>query len=594
MRMLRQRRELAGNICLVVFAAFLFMVVFGGIGASAAEASPSVTWTPDQSAGTSSSNPASITDDKLHFTISPITSEDFSTIFAQIKLGNTVLKTVYANDFTIESTVYEQTYQQVYKVAYDISQIPGFAVNTVYEIAFTIDGVVYDSVYVKKVYQPPEPPPDDIDDGGGGGGGGGGAVVEQPATPTPSEDGSVDLSGAVETKTTTTASGGKAVEVTIKPQELAKAIEAASANQVFKVEVREVVAEAKVNAPGDGFVAMAEKGATLQVASSVAKINIPAAVIPVAQIAKELGVQAKDVVVEVKMAKADAAVTAQIKSAAESNQQVIGEPIEFAITLKAAGTQREIKSFGSTYVSREVALPPSVNTNKTTAVVWENGVMRPVPTLFTRDAGGKVKAVIMSRTNSVYAFVQTDKTFVDVEKHWSKEFVNILASKLIIEGKTKDAFAPNDQITRAEFATLLVKALGLPAGGKADFTDVPSSAWYAGYVGAAVEAGIVSGYTDNTFKPNANISRQDMAVMISNALAAAGKAEKVTAVDSKLAKFADSAQIASYAKESVAKAVQAGIITGRSADSFAPKANATRAEGATMIRHMLVRAGLMQ
>jgi hypothetical protein len=220
--------------------------------------------------------------------------------------------------------------------------------------------------------------------------------------------------------------------------------------------------------------------------------------------------------------------------------------------------------------------------------------MRPVPTLFTRDAGGKVKAVIMSRTNSVFALVQTDKAFTDVEKHWSKEFVNTLASKLIIEGKTKDAFAPNDQITRAEFATLLVKALGLPAGGKADFTDVPSSAWYAGYVGAAVEAGIVSGYTDNTFKPNANISRQDMAVMISNALAAAGKAEKVTDVDSKLAKFADSTQIASYAKESVAKAVQAGIITGRSADLFVPKANATRAEGATMIKQMLVRAGLMQ
>ncbi|MEL7564773.1 MAG: S-layer homology domain-containing protein [Dehalobacterium sp.] len=205
-------------------------------------------------------------------------------------------------------------------------------------------------------------------------------------------------------------------------------------------------------------------------------------------------------------------------------------------------------------------------------------------------------AIEFSTTHfSKYAVVAYEKaeevpTFKDIANHWAKADIEFMAGKGIIKGISATEFAPNNPITRAEFAALLVRALGLEAdtGYALSFTDVSKSKWYYGEVAAAFKAGVVEGTSATTFAPNANITREQMAAMITRAMAEAGKAIDMTdaQVQEKLAKFKDAANIASWAQAEVAKAVEFGIIEGRTADTFVAKANATRAEGAVMIKRM--------
>jgi hypothetical protein len=157
-------------------------------------------------------------------------------------------------------------------------------------------------------------------------------------------------------------------------------------------------------------------------------------------------------------------------------------------------------------------------------------------------------------------------------------------------------FAPDNKVTRAEFATIIVKALGLtPDASKASFSDVRAGAWYAGAVGAAAEAGIIKGYANGTFKPNAYVTREEVAAMVVQALKVAGQDTAVTdaEITQHLAQFKDGAKIASWAKSAVAAAAKYGIIKGDNKGAFTPVNNSTRAESAVMVKKMLTKAGFI-
>jgi 2',3'-cyclic-nucleotide 2'-phosphodiesterase / 3'-nucleotidase / 5'-nucleotidase len=175
--------------------------------------------------------------------------------------------------------------------------------------------------------------------------------------------------------------------------------------------------------------------------------------------------------------------------------------------------------------------------------------------------------------------------FKDVPaSHWAASYINGLAAKGVISGKSADTFAPNAVITRAEFASLLTKALGLKATSPASFKDVPAAAWYADAVAAAYQNKLVSGLSADTFAPGQSITREQMAVMTKLALdLRAGKTITSTAG----ATFKDAGSISGWAQSAVAVAADKGIIAGRTDGSFAPKATATRAEAAKVISKLL-------
>jgi len=175
--------------------------------------------------------------------------------------------------------------------------------------------------------------------------------------------------------------------------------------------------------------------------------------------------------------------------------------------------------------------------------------------------------------------------FTDIIGHWAEKDINDMATKGIVSGVTATTFEPDRSITRAEFAALMARALKLSAGNtESVFADVANDAWYAKEVSAAAAAGLIVGY-DGNFRPNDTITREEMAVVIMKAYAFLGK----TASSGQIDKFADKDTISDWAVNYVDQAVSTGMISGMSADTFAPKENATRAQVTSLIKRLLSR-----
>ncbi len=185
-------------------------------------------------------------------------------------------------------------------------------------------------------------------------------------------------------------------------------------------------------------------------------------------------------------------------------------------------------------------------------------------------------------------------TFTDVKNHANKTAIEALASRGIINGMSKDTFAPNKTMTRTEFAAIVTRALGLPAKDTKAFTDVPSSKWYAGYIGAANSSGIVNGVGSGKFNPDGTITRQEAAVMVARAAKLCGLDTEMDAGATKdvLAQFGDYRSVASWAKESLAFCYYTNILD-QSALKIEPTKAILRYEIAQMLYNMLVTAELI-
>ncbi|MGI6605214.1 MAG: S-layer homology domain-containing protein [bacterium] len=174
------------------------------------------------------------------------------------------------------------------------------------------------------------------------------------------------------------------------------------------------------------------------------------------------------------------------------------------------------------------------------------------------------------------------KTFDDLGSvTWAKKPIEVLASAGILRGVSDAEFAPQAEISRADFLYYLVRTLGLRASFEENFKDVDSSAYYCKEIGIAKELGITDGTGDNNFSPNASITRQDMMVLAEKALRLSGKLE-VQGTASDLDEFADKHLIASYAVDSIAALVKEELVKG-SDNKINPLDITTRAEAAVLL-----------
>jgi len=168
-----------------------------------------------------------------------------------------------------------------------------------------------------------------------------------------------------------------------------------------------------------------------------------------------------------------------------------------------------------------------------------------------------------------------NSNFHDVPSdHWCYNAVSVLTQAGVVSGYPYGSFGASDEITRAEFTKLVCTTFGIPQS-EADFADVPSDAWFNGYVGGATKFGIVAGYGD-TFGSYDHITRQDAAVIIYRAL----KNEGI--VLSGNANFEDYMDISLYALTAVGALNEYGIMVG-DGSNFNPKNDITRAEAAQLI-----------
>ncbi|MCR8657013.1 S-layer homology domain-containing protein [Paenibacillus sp. T3-5-0-4] len=212
--------------------------------------------------------------------------------------------------------------------------------------------------------------------------------------------------------------------------------------------------------------------------------------------------------------------------------------------------------------------------------VGENGALEYV--------GGKViNGYIVADVNhfSHYAALEYDKIYTDVAAtFWASDVIKQLSAKHIITGINDTQYAPLRDVSRAEFAALIVRSLQLKSSVQPIFNDVSVSKWYANDIAAAYEAGIITGYDGNRFAPEASITRQEMAVMMLRAYEyASGQKVEISPSDN----FTDQDQISTWAKAAVNAIHSIGIIEGNNGNIFNPQGNLNRAESAKVIFELL-------
>ncbi|WP_339207823.1 carbohydrate binding domain-containing protein [Paenibacillus sp. FSL K6-3182] len=185
--------------------------------------------------------------------------------------------------------------------------------------------------------------------------------------------------------------------------------------------------------------------------------------------------------------------------------------------------------------------------------------------------------VFMMLTSSLPAVSAATATDEKGTAHWGEKVLEKWISKGMLSGYPDGSLQPDRQVTRAEFTKLVHAIFQFEAKGSNTFTDVAADAWYSKQVAAALEAGVITGYPDGSFKPDAPLTRQEAAKITAELF-------KQAAVDgNQLASFTDYKQVQAYAKVPLEQLLAGGYITGYPDQTIRPKKPITRAEAITLL-----------
>ena len=186
----------------------------------------------------------------------------------------------------------------------------------------------------------------------------------------------------------------------------------------------------------------------------------------------------------------------------------------------------------------------------------------------------------LSKFNIQYYMTYSQKAIKipsDINSHWAKNTIKSFISKGYINGYQDGSFKPNNDITRAEFVKIANRVFGFTEKGTVTFNDVRSSDWFYNEIAIAQKAGYINGKSGTTFAPNDKITRQEVAVILTNIMN-----NKDTVYD-KINTFADGHKTSEWAKSSVEGAIEAGYLNGNDKGLLNPISNITRAEAVTML-----------
>jgi len=175
----------------------------------------------------------------------------------------------------------------------------------------------------------------------------------------------------------------------------------------------------------------------------------------------------------------------------------------------------------------------------------------------------------------------TGLKFIDIKKDaWYYDVVKTIVEKGLMNGISETEIAPEMEVTRAMFVTILYRAAGEPAVSEAaKFADVSADKYYAKAVAWASANGIVNGVTESEFAPDNNITREQMAAILYRYAKNENTADEIT--------YTDKTVISDYALDAVAWAKATGIMQGNEDGSFAPLRNSSRAEAAAVFIRLL-------
>ncbi|WP_028547968.1 alkaline phosphatase family protein [Paenibacillus sp. UNC451MF] len=407
--------------------------------------------------------------------------------------------------------------------------------------------------------------------GGGGGSSVSAPVVETPSVTTPSQQPEV---------------------MTLDEQQLIPSID--NGDRTIEVQLNDTNGAAALEIAGRTLLKAAAKApdAVVVAKSSSAAFHFPVKLLQLPELAQRLGTDTEHIKVRITVELVAEPITEQLRQKLKELSAVpLSDGVEFHLSVIADNGKEElIDNFDGAYVARTMMINGYVDPSRASAVWFDpaTGSIAFVPSVFY-PKNGKTEVVMKRTGNSVYTIASAQKSFKDLSQHWAKTDVELLASKQLVQGVSDSRFDPDSRVTRAQFAALLVRALGLnevSSGSK--FTDVREGEWFAGSVKAAAKAGLVSGFQDGSYHPEEPITREESAVMISKALRIAGNLDAAAVKQEQtIHEFKDQSQISLWAQEAVKQSASAGIITGMDDDAFGPSEYTTRAQAAVMLKRLL-------
>ena len=399
---------------------------------------------------------------------------------------------------------------------------------------------------------------------------GGGSSEEQPSTPEPPK---VDKDGGIVFNDDLISNNNGKTQVDEK--KVLDAINSAK-ETINKIEIQIKGDTSNIFVPVNTLKTLKDKNneAVLEIKNEAASYKLPM---------KELDLKGNVSNVEILVQKVETP-----KELKDKQVTTVAPVIEFTVNMTIDGKEVKMEQFNH-YVSREIVTDKPFNKDKAVAVrINKDGSLTVIPTVFNGNT-----AIIKSMTNSMYTIIEMDKTFNDVNNgaSWAEEFIEKLASKGIIYGKSETNYEPNTSMTRGEFAALISRSLALTPKGAwtGPFKDVPSQMAVNknGEIGAAWEAGIIQGKTKDTFDPNAKITRAEAAAMISRAMNFVTFDAGKLMTSKKITTYQDKASIPEWASKDIEKMLQADIMIGDSNGKFNPHNPTTRAEMAKIIANFM-------
>ncbi len=358
--------------------------------------------------------------------------------------------------------------------------------------------------------------------------------------------------------------------------------------------------QVKVSLTGDIVKLLESNNFTIKTNRNVFSYNIPAKEFSIDKVAQSMGVdqdKLKSIEVDIVITQSDEDLAQEYeKKIVENNAVLITKPVDFEIfarTRDKDGNEQETRiTRFSDYVDRVMEVPEGVSPEQiTTGIVFNPDLTYShVPTIVYEE-DGKYYTKLNSLTNSSYSVIWNPVVVDAVEGHWSEAITNEMASRLVLVDY--EDFDPDQAVTRAEFTDYLIRALGLLREldeKELHYGDVGMDHPYYTCIAIAEDWGIISGYPDNTFRPDEKITREDAMLIYASAM----KITDCKAMSyNKITKYEDLAEISDYALNDVRNVVNSGIFNGRSDDYLSPKSSLTHAESLAAIRNLLIKSELI-
>ena len=279
------------------------------------------------------------------------------------------------------------------------------------------------------------------------------------------------------------------------------------------------------------------------------------------------------------------------KAAKKSGARIVAVPMQYQVYIEDGGKRTNLSSFNG-YLDIHYTPEELQGAKPTTAaLVGPGGKLRPLPTKFDRSSSS-TDIRVHGLTHGTFVLIETGVAFSDTNGHWAKGPIDALADRLVINGVGNGKFEPNRTATRAEFSSILVQAFGMYGLNQTlTYSDTSSAAWYAEALQFASGYGIITGYSDGSFRPNATITREEAMVIMARTAGLLGLGADLS--DEQIAKalgeFGDREALHGWSREAAALCVTLGVVNGVG-DNLQPGQPITRAQLAIMVDNLLKKA----